>query len=150
MVLIHNLHFQVFVFMSYFNILSHTMSAMFVRGISEIAEALVAVKRLQQFMLYDEFEEIKALMNNNESKQDYKTAISLHKTIAKWNPNTTDVALDSITVSVEKGKLLGVIGPVGSGKSSFLQTILGVYYTYFFLLVFYLKRITFVVLSFFK
>ena len=46
---------KVFVFSSYFNILAHTMSGMFVRGFAEIAECMVAVKRLQFFLTYDEF-----------------------------------------------------------------------------------------------
>ena len=46
---------KVFVFSSYFNILAHTMSGMFVRGFAEIAECMVAVRRLQQFLTYEEF-----------------------------------------------------------------------------------------------
>ncbi|KAK0161584.1 hypothetical protein PV327_010040 [Microctonus hyperodae] len=45
---------KAFVFASYFNILAHTMSAMFVRGVAEIAECIVAVRRLQHFLMYDE------------------------------------------------------------------------------------------------
>ncbi|XP_076757866.1 ATP-binding cassette sub-family C member 4 [Xylocopa sonorina] len=48
---------KVFVFSSYFNILAHTMSGMFVRGFAEIAECMVAVRRLQHFLLYEEFQE---------------------------------------------------------------------------------------------
>lgn len=47
---------KVFVFSSYFSILAHTMSGMFVRGVAEIAECLVAVKRLQKFLLFEEFQ----------------------------------------------------------------------------------------------
>lgn len=39
---------------AYFNILAQTMSQMFVRGIAEIAEALVAMKRLEKFLNYEE------------------------------------------------------------------------------------------------
>lgn len=45
---------KIFVISAYFNIVSHTMSQMFVRGVAEIAEALVAFKRLQNFLEYDE------------------------------------------------------------------------------------------------
>ncbi|XP_043284228.1 ATP-binding cassette subfamily C member 4-like isoform X2 [Venturia canescens] len=47
---------KVFVFSSYFNILAHTMSGMFVRGFAEIAECMVAVDRLQNFLMYEEVE----------------------------------------------------------------------------------------------
>lgn len=45
---------KIFVISAYFNIIAHTMSQMFVRGVAEIAEALVAFKRLQRFLEYDE------------------------------------------------------------------------------------------------
>ncbi|KAJ8918369.1 hypothetical protein NQ315_008063 [Exocentrus adspersus] len=117
---------KVFVFMTYFNILSQTMSAMFVRGISEMAELFVAIKRLQEFMMNEEFEPISFSQNNNNSNYIIdKNAISLKQVTAKWHASYADTALSNITLNVPKGRLIGIIGPVGSGKSSLLQTILG-------------------------
>lgn len=48
---------RVFVMSAYFNVMSYTMSACFVRGVAEIAECLVAVKRLQNFLLLEEFQD---------------------------------------------------------------------------------------------
>lgn len=110
--------------MSYFNILSQTMSTMFVRGFGEIAEALVAIKRLQQFLMYDEFVSIKDSINNNERNNDKQAAVLLRSLTAKWDAKNPENALASLNLNLEKGQLLGVIGPVGSGKSSLLQTIL--------------------------
>lgn len=45
---------KVFVISSYFSIIAMTMSQLFVRGVAEIAEALVALKRLQNFLELDE------------------------------------------------------------------------------------------------
>lgn len=45
---------KVFVISSYYGIIAHTMSQMFVRGVAEIAEALVAFKRLQNFLTLEE------------------------------------------------------------------------------------------------
>ncbi|XP_014467791.1 PREDICTED: multidrug resistance-associated protein 4-like [Dinoponera quadriceps] len=47
---------KVFVVSSYFNALSFCMSSMFVRGIAELAECLVAVRRLQNFLIYEEYQ----------------------------------------------------------------------------------------------
>ncbi|KAF7993145.1 hypothetical protein HCN44_005926 [Aphidius gifuensis] len=47
---------KVFVFSAFFGVLAHNMSAMFVRGVAEIAECIVAVRRLQNLLLFDEFE----------------------------------------------------------------------------------------------
>lgn len=45
---------KVFVISAFFGAISHSMSQTFVRGIAEISEALVAFRRLQQFMEYEE------------------------------------------------------------------------------------------------
>lgn len=45
---------KIFVVSAYFAMIAHTMSQMFVRGVAEIAEALVAFKRLQSFLELDE------------------------------------------------------------------------------------------------
>ncbi|XP_023313499.1 multidrug resistance-associated protein 4-like [Trichogramma pretiosum] len=47
---------EIFVYSSYYNILSHTMSGMFIRGIAEIFECNVALRRLQRFLLFEEFQ----------------------------------------------------------------------------------------------
>lgn len=58
---------KVFVFSSYFNLLAHTMSGMFVRGFAELAECNVAIRRLQHFMMFDEFRSGNSIDSNNFS-----------------------------------------------------------------------------------
>lgn len=103
------------------------MSSMFVRGISEVAEVLVAIKRLQKFLTNDEYENMQTILDNNNINNEKKPKISLHlnNISAQWNESSTDNTLTNINLEVEKGKLIGVIGPVGAGKSSLLQMILG-------------------------
>lgn len=115
---------QVFVIMSYLNIVSQTMSQMFVRGISEMAELFVAIKRLEEFMLNEEYVPHVHSQTNGYIK-DKRPMISADDLTVKWSPKLSDNALENITLSIQSGDLIGVIGPVGSGKSSFLQTILG-------------------------
>lgn len=109
--------------MSYYNTLSSTMSTMFVRGISEMAELFVAIKRLEGFLLNQEYVEVEALPSGDEKK-----AISLVDATVRWNAEAKDVALDHINLKIHTGQLYGVIGPVGSGKSSLLQTILSTHW----------------------
>ncbi|KAL0104958.1 hypothetical protein PUN28_016534 [Cardiocondyla obscurior] len=47
---------KIFIVSSYFSILAHTMAGMFVRGVAELAECMVAIRRLQGFLMLDEFQ----------------------------------------------------------------------------------------------
>lgn len=60
---------KVFVVASYFGIIAQTMSQMFVRGIAEIAEGFVAVKRIQCFLGSEEKIE-NALQNVKPGNED--------------------------------------------------------------------------------
>lgn len=61
---------RIFVISSYFNIISWTMSQMFVRGVAEIAEAFVSFKRLQKFLEYEE----KAPSSHNRVDDKYRNS----------------------------------------------------------------------------
>lgn len=72
---------SVFVITAYFNILAQTMSAMFVRGIAETAECMVAVRRLQTFMMYNEFKKlIGPTKQSSESNGIQESTQSINKT----------------------------------------------------------------------
>src|SRR5438067_13906255 len=62
-------------------------------------------------------------------------AVQIERSIAKvmatiearglWKTFGTTVALDSIELRVEEGRILGLIGPNGAGKTTALNAILG-------------------------
>lgn len=101
------------------------MSSMFVRGISEIAELIIAIKRLQEFMMNEEFKTIVKPQNNNDKIISTKDIISIKNITVKWKATAPDIALKEISLKAARRELIVVIGPVGSGKSSLLQTLLG-------------------------
>ncbi|XP_053670820.1 ATP-binding cassette sub-family C member 4-like [Anopheles nili] len=174
---------RVFVVATYFGILANTMSAMFVRGIAEIAEAMVAMRRLERFLEYEEREvdalpgapggkarllaefglngasgdapEKQRLIEADSQQLPATVAVSLRGVTASWGAvrrpedpagvtaskkekqSNGGTALDheepsvpvgatlaNVNVDFRKGQLIGVIGPVGAGKSSLLQAIL--------------------------
>lgn len=45
---------KIFTVSAYFNVISIAMSQMFVRGLSEVAEGLIAFKRLEEFLSVEE------------------------------------------------------------------------------------------------
>ncbi|XP_017474881.1 PREDICTED: probable multidrug resistance-associated protein lethal(2)03659 isoform X4 [Rhagoletis zephyria] len=146
---------KAFVITAYYNILRTTMTVFFPQGISQLAEALVSIKRIQKFMLYEETDIVDKSVDNpnypgsNQStvlKDDEKAldghepekafASNGHATLseagivlsnvkAKWDRNSAEYTLDDVNLRVQPGTLVAIIGPVGSGKSSLMQSILG-------------------------
>lgn len=167
---------KVFVISSYYSIISNVMSQMFVRGIAEIAEALVAMRRLQNFLEHEEKEqsalpqakeklmkkfglngekiEREALINS-DMQLPSNIVLSMKNVSCRWktveemirdspsrkynktkeipkvseNENKFDdsnrkLTLENVSLEVKKGLLVGILGHVGSGKSSLLETIL--------------------------
>ncbi|XP_055304324.1 ATP-binding cassette subfamily C member 4-like [Sitodiplosis mosellana] len=158
---------KVFFISSYFAIIAQAMSQMFVRGVAEIAEMHVALKRLQNFLDLDEkkTESICAPKNGHNGLSGAKTehnglngvkndvekvrselitpsnnvSVSIKNGTACWTmpakpngiaPRGNDLVeckvptLININVDFPRRKLIGIIGCVGAGKSSFLQAIL--------------------------
>ncbi|XP_053998577.1 probable multidrug resistance-associated protein lethal(2)03659 isoform X1 [Hylaeus anthracinus] len=145
---------KVFMLTAYYNILRQTMTVYFPQGITQIAEALVSIKRLQKFMMYEEIgptndkkgygkEELKDLAkkNNdvngvNKEGNDIKddkidtnsyqedSTISLKNVCAKWFSYDNGDTLKNINITVKPGELIAVVGQVGAGKSSLLNVIL--------------------------
>nr|XP_012230280.1 PREDICTED: probable multidrug resistance-associated protein lethal(2)03659 [Linepithema humile] len=72
---------KIFVIMSYYNILAHTMTGMFVRGIAELAECNVAIRRLQRFLMYEEFQSTNVVMSKSSS--GYASINSDHRKMSK-------------------------------------------------------------------
>ncbi|XP_054162187.1 ATP-binding cassette sub-family C member 4-like [Oppia nitens] len=140
---------EVFVTMALFNMLRITLTWIFPQSIAQGAELLVTCRRIQNFLELEE-QGVKPLVNNdtNNSKKlvnkinlsssfsapnnNFYTNINGNGTSqlivrnisAKWNQDIKKPSLDNISVNLKQGDLLAVIGPVGSGKSSFLMALL--------------------------
>lgn len=146
---------KIFVVSSYYTILSVSMSQMFVRGVAEISEALVAFKRLQNFLKLEEKLDdnsigLNQLHNNTMKSMAGNVSVSMKNVTARWispatNKSSTQddkkkadecikgtneisspklATLDDLNIEIVKGQLIGVVGSIGTGKTSLLQVIL--------------------------
>ncbi|KAJ8951068.1 hypothetical protein NQ318_003766, partial [Aromia moschata] len=107
---------RVFSMAQFFNILQLGMAIFYPLAISFGAEAWVSVKRLQEFLVLDERETSK--IDKHNLKEVQITNVS-----AAWVPVTT--ILHNINIHIPPNTLCAIVGPVGAGKSSLLQLILG-------------------------
>lgn len=119
---------KVFAMAQFYNILQLSMAIFYPQAIQLQAESKVSIKRLQDFLLQEEIEsdvrhahKKSAIINED----DQKLGIKILNGSAKWTPNSIADTLSNINMHVKPGKLCAIIGPVGAGKSSLLQVILG-------------------------
>ncbi|KAI1289988.1 ATP-binding cassette sub-family C member 4 [Halotydeus destructor] len=108
----------VFVTMSMFNLLSISVTYILPYAVSSLAEAKVASKRIQAFLSLDEQSSRK--MKNGLMRGQ----VVLKKYSAKWDSRAEKLALSDMSYQIEAGKLILVVGPVGSGKSCLLLALL--------------------------
>ena len=110
--------------LSLFNTVRLSMTLFFPNAISFLSEALVSVKRIQDFLLLEEIDEIGNSVTQKSNSED-DSIVNILDLCAKWDKEETSDTLKNISLEVKSGELLGIIGSVGSGKGSILQAILG-------------------------
>ncbi|XP_076758535.1 ATP-binding cassette subfamily C member 4 isoform X2 [Xylocopa sonorina] len=110
---------KIFSIAQYFNMLQLTMAILYPMAVAGAAEASVSVKRLENFFLLKENNSI-----IHAEKTDKGGSVIMKNITASWTENSISNTLHDINIQIESGKLYAVVGPVGAGKSSFIQLIL--------------------------
>lgn len=109
---------KAFVSLSLFNILRFPINLLPMM-VSYIVQANVSIGRISDFLKLGDLDPEN--VQHNRSDPD---AISIKDGTFSWDENLTP-ALRGINLSVGEGKLIAVVGQVGSGKSSLVSSILG-------------------------
>uniref|UniRef100_A0A0K2TGK0 ATP-binding cassette sub-family C member 1 n=1 Tax=Lepeophtheirus salmonis TaxID=72036 RepID=A0A0K2TGK0_LEPSM len=111
---------KIFVSISLFNILRFPLN-MLTHVIGGIASASVSLKRINKFLASEELEEGILVRSNSHDHQ----AICIHPSSSfSWKGSSESLFKD-ISMDVNRGNLIAIIGPVGSGKSSLISALLG-------------------------
>lgn len=112
----------VFPALTLFNLLTFPL-AVLPMVITSIIEASVAVGRLSSFLTAPELQPDAVL--RGEPVNHGEESVRIRDATFTWNKDEGRNVLEDITFSAHKGELSCVVGRVGAGKSSFLQTMLG-------------------------
>ncbi|XP_043568891.1 canalicular multispecific organic anion transporter 1 isoform X1 [Chiloscyllium plagiosum] len=112
---------KAFTSISLFNILRFPLM-MLPMVISSMVQAAVSCKRLEAFLGSEN-------LNTSAIQQDpscgtLDSAITFTEATFSWNRNETPT-VKNVTLNIKPGKLVAVVGPVGSGKTSLISALLG-------------------------
>ncbi|XP_077497298.1 multidrug resistance protein mrp-7-like isoform X2 [Amblyomma americanum] len=91
-----------------------------------ISKSAVALKRISKFCTAEEYED----RNKGQAKNPFrrKGSVNFENCTLAWSRTSikgAEAQLQNVTLNVEPGSLIGVVGFVGSGKSSLLAAVLG-------------------------
>lgn len=111
----------VFPALTLFNLLSFPL-AILPMVITSIIEASVAVGRLTDYFTADELQP-EAVITRDPAAYPGDEAVRIRDATFTWDKSRN--CLEDINFTANKGELSCIVGRVGSGKSSLLQTLLG-------------------------
>nr|CAD7403346.1 unnamed protein product [Timema cristinae] len=119
---------KIFTYYSLMNVAVFSLIYVFSQSISYVSDAVVSIRRLQDFLMQEEwsiYQPVATKESSTENNVSKQTIISLIGATASWNSGSPQNTLQNIDIQVEAGQLISVIGSVGSGKTSLLQVLLG-------------------------
>ncbi|KID89317.1 multidrug resistance-associated protein 1 [Metarhizium guizhouense ARSEF 977] len=113
----------IFPALALFNLLTFPL-AVLPMVITSIVEASVAIGRLTDFLTAEELQSDSVTVKPAPKEMGEETVLIRDGTFS-WNRHEPKEVLKNIDFTAYKGELTCVVGRVGAGKSSFLQSILG-------------------------
>uniref|UniRef100_A0A5F4W7H5 Multidrug resistance-associated protein 4 n=1 Tax=Callithrix jacchus TaxID=9483 RepID=A0A5F4W7H5_CALJA len=111
---------RVFVAVTLYGAVRLTVTLFFPSAIERVSEAIVSIRRIQNFLLLDEISQ-----RNRQLPSDGKNMVHVQDFTAFWDKASETPTLQGLSFTVRPGELLAVVGPVGAGKSSLLSAVLG-------------------------
>ncbi|KAL6466399.1 hypothetical protein MHYP_G00242030 [Metynnis hypsauchen] len=109
---------KAFTSISLFNILRFPL-AMLPMLISSMVQTIVSKKRLEKFLGGEDLD-----MNAVQHDNSFKTAVTVSNGNFAWGSDAQPV-LKNVSLDIAPGRLVAVVGAVGSGKSSLISALLG-------------------------
>ncbi|KAI9218855.1 P-loop containing nucleoside triphosphate hydrolase protein [Blastocladiella britannica] len=116
---------SVFSSVALFNVMRLTLTTFVPKSVKGVTEAVVSLRRLEDFLTQPETESRgagrAAQATSLKDVDATQSAIRLTDAHFEWDA----FALQSVSIDFKQASLTAVIGPVGAGKSSLMQALLG-------------------------
>ncbi|XP_042350397.1 ATP-binding cassette sub-family C member 4-like [Plectropomus leopardus] len=113
---------KVFMAVTLYGAVRLTITLFFPYAIEKLSEALISIRRIQNFLLLDEVAPQHLGLPVAEKRD---CMVKIQDLICYWDKMLEAPTLQNLSFTVRPEQLLAVIGPVGAGKSSLLNAILG-------------------------
>ena len=114
---------QLFTVLSLFSIVRYPLTTFVPFAVEKLSESRIASKRINQFLNLSKQARAGPAVNTDEKAT--VGSISLEKASFSWDLDAQVTGLIDIDLHVKSGTLVGIIGPIGSYKSSLLAALLG-------------------------
>ncbi|XP_060989196.1 ATP-binding cassette sub-family C member 4-like [Dama dama] len=111
---------QVFMVVMLFETLRFSSTLYFPMAVEKMSEAVVSIQRIKNFLLLDEMSHCYPQLPSNG-----EMIVGVQDLTTFWQKASETPTLQGLSFTVRPGELLGVVGPVGAGKSSLLGALLG-------------------------
>ena len=118
---------KAFLTLTLYNMVKIPLLRKFPGAVQMLTETLISIRRIQEFLLLEEVVKTSSSKTIDETCMNYVGFLKLKQVTAKWSGQCEKNTLNGISFDANCGQLIAIIGPVGSGKGSILQTILGNY-----------------------
>ncbi|XP_022909449.2 ATP-binding cassette sub-family C member 4-like isoform X1 [Onthophagus taurus] len=112
-------YIHVFTIFVYYNMLRLNVNVFVPNGLFRVAEVKASFKRIQNFL---QLEEIRK--HHHKKSGDNRIFIEFKNVSSVWDLNSTENTLQDLNLLIPNPRFIAIIGQVGGGKSSFLNTIL--------------------------
>ncbi len=110
---------DIFTALSIYGVIRSPITSFLPLAIEKILQLRVAVKRIDNFQQSQQ----QTLEPQDTAQYQQKGKITFQNASFSWQNNK--INLSSLNIDIEPGSLVGLVGNVGSGKSSFFAAILG-------------------------